>query len=100
VLLSPVEDRRLHWFFLLVIVFICGMHTLVFGHSRYHLPLMPLVLLYSASALVHIRAIWQRRGRPAFWAACGVCVLFVAGWGWGLVAGDWERLRGTLSSLI
>jgi 4-amino-4-deoxy-L-arabinose transferase-like glycosyltransferase len=81
-LIAPPQDRRLHLFFLLVLAFVWGMHALVFAHSRYHLPLMPLVLMYSASALVHARAIWQRRNRPAFWLAAGACALLAAGWAW------------------
>jgi 4-amino-4-deoxy-L-arabinose transferase-like glycosyltransferase len=91
--LAPPGDRRIHWFFLLVILFICGMHTLVFGHSRYHLPLMPLVLLYAASAVVNVRSLWQRRRRWSFALACALVALLVAGWGWNAVAGDWERYR-------
>ena len=84
--MAPPDDRRLHWFFLLLIAFICGMHTVVFGHSRYHLPLMPLVLMYSASALLSVRAIWQQRAGWRFGLAVGLCVLLVAGWAWVDVA--------------
>lgn len=85
-LLAPPSDRRLHWFFLLVIVFIWGMHSIVFSHSRYHLPLMPLVLMYSASAIVNAGRLWQSRREGKFWLAVGVCVLLVAGWAWVDVA--------------
>ena len=82
ILMAPPGDRRLHWFFLLVIGFIWGIHMVVFAHERYHLPLMPLVLMYAASAVVHARDLWQRRGRPAFWLAGALCLLLVAAWGW------------------
>jgi 4-amino-4-deoxy-L-arabinose transferase-like glycosyltransferase len=91
VVLAPPNDRRVHWFFLLVMAFICGMHALTFGHSRYHLPLMPLVLFYSASAVTNARTIWLRRRDWRFALALGLCVALVAGWAWGAVAGDWER---------
>jgi 4-amino-4-deoxy-L-arabinose transferase-like glycosyltransferase len=90
-ILVPLSDRRIHWFLLLVIVYICGMHTLVFGHSRYHLPIMPLVLVFSARALVHSHFIWQQRRRWSFWLAVGLTVLLGTGWLWGVVAGDLER---------
>lgn len=90
-ILAPPEDRRVHWFLLAVVAFITAMHTLVFGHSRYHLPLMPFVLLYATSALLSSKAIWQRRKSLGFVAATVVCVGFVLGWGWNAVAGDWEK---------
>jgi hypothetical protein len=86
IFMAAPDDRRLHWFFLLVIVFVWGLHTVVFSHSRYHLPLMPLVLMYSASALVHARDIWQRRRSMRFAASCGLCIVLVVGWAWVDVA--------------
>jgi 4-amino-4-deoxy-L-arabinose transferase-like glycosyltransferase len=80
--MAPPADRRAHWLLLLAIGAICLVHTVTFGHSRYHLPLMPLVLLYSASAGVHARAIWARRHDRAFRLAMGLCALLVLGWGW------------------
>jgi 4-amino-4-deoxy-L-arabinose transferase-like glycosyltransferase len=90
--MAPPADRRTHLFLLLLIAFICGMHTLVFGHSRYHLPLIPLVLVYTASAVVHRRDIWQKRRSWSFRLACGFCAVFVAGWLWQMIAVDSERL--------
>jgi 4-amino-4-deoxy-L-arabinose transferase-like glycosyltransferase len=84
----PPDDRRIHWFLLLLVVFVCGMHTLVFGHSRYHLPLMPIVLLYAASALVSAAPIWRKRHRWTFRLACAACVILVAGWVWLFFAVD------------
>lgn len=89
--LAPPADRRVHWFLLAVLAFVTAVHTLVFGHSRYHLPLMPLVLLYAASAILSWRSIWQRRRSLAFVAATAVCAGLVLGWGWSAVARDWQR---------
>src|SRR5690606_8270398 len=36
-LILPPVDRRMHWFLLLVVTFVCAVHTVVFAHSRYHL---------------------------------------------------------------
>jgi 4-amino-4-deoxy-L-arabinose transferase-like glycosyltransferase len=94
--LAPPADKRVHVFLLLLIGFVCGMHTLVFGHSRYHLPLMPLILIYSASALVHRRQLWQRRGSWSFWRAVGLCAVFIAGWTWEITVNDLDRFRKLL----
>ena len=64
--------------------------TLTLGENPYEVGrlmlftvnILPLVLMYSASALVHARALWQRRNRPAFWLAAGACALLAAGWAW------------------
>jgi len=71
---------QMHVFLLLVAAFICGIHTLVFGHSRYHLPLMPLLAVYAAAA-------WSARGellvqwrRPAMWLAGGLCLVLALSW--------------------
>jgi hypothetical protein len=43
-------DVRMHWFLLLLIAFVCAAHTAVFGHERYRLPLMPLMIIYGLPA--------------------------------------------------
>jgi 4-amino-4-deoxy-L-arabinose transferase-like glycosyltransferase len=97
-LFSPAEDRRIHWFFILVIAFICALHVIVFGHSRYHLPLMPLILLYAAAALNKCSSIWERRRSGRFAVALSLCLLFVLGWGWNAIAGDWKLVQAVLGS--
>jgi 4-amino-4-deoxy-L-arabinose transferase-like glycosyltransferase len=74
------EQWPAHLFLLLVAAFICGIHTLVFAHSRYHLPLMPLLAVYAAAA-------WTARGelvtqyrRPAAWLAGGLCLVLAISW--------------------
>jgi 4-amino-4-deoxy-L-arabinose transferase-like glycosyltransferase len=96
---TPPADRRVHWFLLLVIGFVCGMHTLVFAHSRYHLPLMPLVLLFAAGAVIHARQAWQQPQRLPFWLACALSGLLVGGWLWLFVAVDGDRFWTALRSL-
>jgi 4-amino-4-deoxy-L-arabinose transferase-like glycosyltransferase len=96
--LAAPQDRRIHVFFLLVIFFVCALHTIVFGHSRYHLPLMPLVLLYAAAALVRLRGVWQVRQRWSFRLATACCAVFVAAWLWLFVAVDLELYLNAMRS--
>jgi hypothetical protein len=70
-----------HVFPILVIAFVCGVHTLVFAHSRYHLPLMPLVAVYAAAAWTGGGEITKQWRRPAFWAAAIICGVLIASWG-------------------
>jgi hypothetical protein len=97
--LMPLADRRVHWLFFLIIAFICGMHTLSFGHSRYHLPLMPLLVVFAAAALMNLRVIWAQRRTRVFWAATACCAVLVGGWAWCTIAGDLDRYLGMVRSL-
>jgi 4-amino-4-deoxy-L-arabinose transferase-like glycosyltransferase len=98
--LAPLADRRLHWLLLSVIAYTCGLHTLVFAHSRYHLPVMPLVLVFAATAITARPSPWRQWRQAGFWLAAALCVLIVVGWGWGLATGDLEKLRETIISAV
>lgn len=98
-IMVPPADRRIHWLLLSVIGFICAMHTVTFGHSRYHLPVMPLILLYSASAVVHSRAIWRRRSERSFRLACGLSAIMILGWLWEIVFIDLQRYLEALQTI-
>jgi hypothetical protein len=85
IFLTPPRDRRMHVFLILLAGFVCAVHTVVFGHSRYHVPLMPIVMIYAAAA-------WSARGTLLanwrtwqFAAAALVCLVLLAAWGRELV---------------
>jgi 4-amino-4-deoxy-L-arabinose transferase-like glycosyltransferase len=98
--LAPLGDARAQAFLLLMIAYICGIHTLVFAHPRYHLPIMPLVLVFTASAITARPFVWQRWRQRGFWLASGICAFLVAGWIWGLVAGDLDKFRDAVFALV
>src|SRR5262249_44931897 len=75
--LAPLSDRRVHLFLFLMVAYVCALHTVVFGHSRYHLPVMPLVMVFAASAVVASPNVWRQWQRPKFWLATMVCMLMV-----------------------
>jgi 4-amino-4-deoxy-L-arabinose transferase-like glycosyltransferase len=76
----PPRDRRTHWFLVVSILLPCVIHTLVFAHSRYHLPVVPFLALCAAAAIVHRQEIWQLRRTWAFKLAAALCVIVVLGW--------------------
>jgi hypothetical protein len=85
-------DWRAHMPGLLALIWICGIHTVVFGHSRYHLPVMPVVIIYAAAA-VHQRA-WTRVHGSASWsAAVSAVVVLLAVWGYEVLVRDADRVR-------
>jgi 4-amino-4-deoxy-L-arabinose transferase-like glycosyltransferase len=87
-------DHRVHALFLLLIAFTCAVHTVVFAHSRYHLPIMPLVMVYASAAVTAPTTRPTRRA--AFWLAAGFCALVIVGWVWNAWAGDLEKLSVAL----
>ncbi|MCH7614792.1 MAG: hypothetical protein IH978_03495, partial [Nitrospinae bacterium] len=100
VFLSAPDDRRIHWLFLLIIFFVSGIHTLVFGHSRYHLPLIPFLILYAASAITQHS--WQRlrEGFRVAAAPIAACLALLAIWGREVLVVETERLRTFVDSLL
>jgi 4-amino-4-deoxy-L-arabinose transferase-like glycosyltransferase len=79
--MRPTE-MRLHVLLLLLIAFVTGLHALAFGHSRYHLPLMPLAMLYAAAAIYQWRNI-AGNWRSFRFAGAAACLLVLAV-SWGL----------------
>jgi hypothetical protein len=97
--LARPADVRIHRLLLLIVIFICAIHTLTFGHSRYHLPLVPILLLYAASAWLNRS--WRRLGgdvRTIRVPVAGVLVL-AAIWIRQLAFKDFSRAAALLRSL-
>jgi 4-amino-4-deoxy-L-arabinose transferase-like glycosyltransferase len=93
-------DQRSHIILLLVIGFIATMHAIAFGHERYHLPLIPFLLLYAAAAI--IRRSWQEIRPPlrpcAAPLAVGAC-LFVL-WAREVLIVDTDRIQILLRQIF
>ncbi len=85
------------WAPLGITLFVCALHSIVFGHPRYRLPLTPLIAVYAgaaiqAGALRHPVRLWARAALPAAIAAG-----FVAIWVAQLVWRDWDTMRHLLA---
>ncbi|MCU0880590.1 MAG: hypothetical protein MUF06_22705, partial [Pirellulaceae bacterium] len=57
-----------------------------FGHSRYHLPLMPILMIYAAALLVNWRKVGSKWRSWRFAAAGIVCLALALSWGLDLLA--------------
>lgn len=97
ILVVPPTDKRFHVLVILTMAVICGAHTLVFGHSRYHLPLVPLLCIYSAAAVVHRTTLFDKWRSGAFAFASAACLLFVASWCYEVFVLDLQRFRDAMS---
>lgn len=93
VFVPPVE-RRFHSLLGLTIVFPCVIHTLIFAHARYHLPIVPILIVYAAAAVVNWRSIWEKRQTTQFRVVVAVCVIFVLAWLRELVFVDLQQMSG------
>jgi peptidoglycan/LPS O-acetylase OafA/YrhL len=56
--LRPPDDWRSHLLLVLLIIFITAVHSVVFGHPRYRLPLTPVLAVYAGAALS--ARLWRR----------------------------------------
>lgn len=79
------------WLPLAVTLFVCALHSVVFGHPRYRLPLMPLVGVYAAAALTgglaQTAASWRHRAVPMALTA-GFVLMWLVQFVWR----DWPRV--------
>lgn len=92
-------DWRVHLLVLLPVVVITGAHALAFGHSRYHVPLVPFLAVYAAG-LLHTGdwRTWRSRRGATAGAALTVLVL-IAIWLRQLLFVDAGRLGALLDAI-
>ena len=64
-LIPPRDGRRL--FFLLALLALAGVPLLFFGDSRFHVPVLPLLVVGAAWAVLRLREVprWLERGTSA-----------------------------------
>jgi hypothetical protein len=95
--LALPANRMAHVFLVSVIVFMCGVHTIVFGHERSHLPLIPFILLYAAAAVRQRSWLRLREGIQTATGPVLTCILLFGIWGRELLFVEtgrvWEFLR-------
>jgi len=73
----PPADVRVRWMLVLTIVFPCLIHSIAFAHSRYHLPLIPILSIYAAAAAMSWRDVRRHRLFPL---GAGICMILVLSW--------------------
>jgi 4-amino-4-deoxy-L-arabinose transferase-like glycosyltransferase len=89
-------ERRAHIFFLLLMAFICSIHTATFGHERYHLPLIPFLCLYAAAAVVHRSWLCLQEGWHTAVPPLAACVILLAIWGREIFVVEADRIQALL----
>lgn len=96
VCLRPPADWRSHLVLILLVLFVTAIHSIVFGHPRYRLPLTPVLAVYagaavSARAWDRLREGWRARLVPATLAAS-----MMAMWVVQFFVRDWPFVRQLL----
>jgi hypothetical protein len=93
-------DWRVHILMLAPIVVITGVHTIVFGHARYHKPLVPVLAVYAAAWTVQV---WRRNGplpsRAAMAGAALSVLVLLVGWGRQVLVVEGDKLRSLMAAL-
>jgi 4-amino-4-deoxy-L-arabinose transferase-like glycosyltransferase len=90
------RDARVHAIMLLPIVVLVGAHAIAFGHSRYHLPLMPILCLYAAALVVERMPSLAVSRRPALIGAAASITVLLAVWVRQIVLTDLDRIMSLL----
>ena len=97
--LAAPPDRRAHVLMLLPIALIVGAHTIVFGHSRYHLPLIPLFAVYGAALLARYASAVHSAPRSIRLAALATTTVLVMIWIREVAIVDAARIAALLDRL-
>jgi 4-amino-4-deoxy-L-arabinose transferase-like glycosyltransferase len=95
--LAAPEDRRMQIVLLLPVVVIMGAHSIVFGHSRYHLPLIPIFAIYSAAVLERRAVAIRSSPRPVLLGATVSITILLAVWVRQIAIVDLPRIAALLS---
>ncbi len=77
---TPPRLRSEHLLLLAWVAVPWAIHTVAFAHSRYHLPLIPILLVYSAAAFCFRATILERRHSWPLRFAGVACTLLAASW--------------------
>ena len=92
---SP-RDKRVHAILLMPVIVLIGAHAIAFGHSRYHLPLMPILGLYAASLVAARMPSFAVSRRPALIGAAASIVVLLSVWVRQIVLTDLDRIMSLI----
>ena len=95
--LTRTSDWRVRLVLILPIVAIAGVHTIVFGHSRYHVPLVPILAVFAAQFLIERRAAWHLANAWMRAGAVLTMLALVAIWLRQVVLVDLARIQALLN---
>ncbi len=77
-------------FILLLFLYFTGIHALVFGHSRYHLPLIPFLCMYTAYFIYNLPD--MKREKHFKTISASVIIFFGIIWSYDIFIGSKEKI--------
>jgi 4-amino-4-deoxy-L-arabinose transferase-like glycosyltransferase len=86
------RDTRSHAILLLPVLVLIAAHTIVFGHSRYHLPIVPIFGLYAGALVVERVPSLAIPRRPALIGAVASIAILLSVWVRQIVVTDLDRI--------
>ena len=94
--MAAARDKRVHAILLVPVIVLIGAHAIAFGHSRYHLPLMPILGLYAAALVAARMPSFAASRRPALIGAAASIVVLLSVWVRQIVLTDLDRIMSLL----
>ncbi len=85
-----------HTVFFLMLLGFSGMHAVTFGHSRYHLPLIPILCGYAGWLMVNMKNLAREKKTLLGITGSLVLILFVTIWSYELFIGSADKIQAIL----
>ncbi len=94
--LRPPADWRTHLLLIVLILFVTALHSVVFGHPRYRLPLMPVLAIYAGAAVASHAWVRLREGWRVAFVPAALTVTLATIWAAQFVVRDWPLVKQLL----
>ena len=85
---------------LVILLYFTGIHALVFGHSRYHLPLIPFLCGYAAWFVINLKALYAASKVVTAKVTATVTMVFFAIWAYDAFIGSKEKVMAFLNQVF
>ena len=97
--LRPPADWRSHLLLLMLVAVIAALHSLIFGHPRYRLPLSPVFAVYAGAAIGG--RVWRGLDGWRAWGPPAAITIGLAGiWIAQFLVRDWPHVRRLLDGAL
>jgi hypothetical protein len=96
--LTPPDDVRVQILLLFPVVLFVFAHSIIFGHSRYHLPLIPIFAVYAGQVIVRAFSLQLAR-RPMLIGATATVAALATIWIRQVIVVDLARIAALIHQI-